>query len=83
MSIQPQTGDRGPVMDALDAICDAAGGLEHSREAFSRVMAIAQEEFDQLQPFTCPLNCGVERILQPFITNFTTPWLGPELWMTV
>jgi hypothetical protein len=50
--IQPKTGDRAPVMDALDAICDAAGGLEYSRAAFSRVMAIAQEEFDQSQPFT-------------------------------
>jgi hypothetical protein len=42
----PRTGDRGPVLDALHEVVDAAGGLEYSREALRRAMAVAQEEFD-------------------------------------
>ncbi len=46
--VQPETGDKEPVMHTLHEIVDAAGGLEHSREAFRRVITIAQEEFTAL-----------------------------------
>ncbi len=44
--VRPTTGDRGPVMDALADIVDAAGGLEHSRAQLARVMAAARVEFE-------------------------------------
>lgn len=45
---RPKGGDRGPVMDALFEILDAAGGLEYSREALRRAIVIAQGEFETL-----------------------------------
>jgi len=44
---RPETGDRGPVRDALIEIVDAAGGVEFSREEFYRVASIGQKEFDE------------------------------------
>lgn len=43
---EPKAGDRGPVMDALLEVTDAAGGLEYSRGQLSRAIIVAQEEFD-------------------------------------
>jgi hypothetical protein len=43
---EPKTGDRGPVMDALLEVTDAAGGLEYSRGQLGRAIIVAQEEFD-------------------------------------
>jgi hypothetical protein len=43
---EPKTGDRGPVLDALLEVTDAAGGLEYSRGQLGRAIVVAQEEFD-------------------------------------
>jgi hypothetical protein len=48
LPVQPKTGDREPVMDALYEMVDAAGGLEYSRETLCRVIVIAQEEFKKV-----------------------------------
>jgi hypothetical protein len=48
LPVQPKSGDREPVMDALYEMVDAAGGLEYSREALYRVIVIAQEEFKKV-----------------------------------
>ena len=47
---KPATGDRKPVMDALVDLIDAGGGLEFSRGELLRIIAIAQAEYDSLQP---------------------------------
>jgi len=47
LPVRPKTGDRGPVKDALLEIVDAAGALEYSRERLSRIMTIAQAEFER------------------------------------
>ena len=54
----PKTGDRGLVMDALQEVVDAAGGLEYSREALRRAMAVAQEEFDKARVTSNATNWG-------------------------
>jgi hypothetical protein len=45
---EPAALDRGPVMDALREIVDAAGGLEYARESLLRTVELAQQEYDQL-----------------------------------
>jgi hypothetical protein len=42
----PTTGDRGPVLEAVADIVDAAAGLEYSRIQLHRAIAVAQDEFD-------------------------------------
>ena len=49
LPVEPKTGDLDPVRDAVLEIVDAAAGLEYSRDQLSRVMAVAQEEYDPLR----------------------------------
>jgi hypothetical protein len=49
LPVQPASGDRGVVQDALLDLIDAAGGLEFSRGELFRIMAISQEEYSSLQ----------------------------------
>ena len=50
MRVPEKPANRGPVMDALLDLIDAGGGLEFSRGELVRVIAIAQAEYDSLQP---------------------------------
>ena len=82
LPVQPKTGDREPVMDALYEMVDAAGGLEYSRETLCRIIVIAQEEFKKVRNPPYPQG-GVMLIHQRYTTSSVTPLLGPELLMIV
>lgn len=49
LPVQPASGDRGAVQNALLDLIDAAGGLEFSRGELFRIIAISQEEYSSLQ----------------------------------
>src|SRR4029077_7542134 len=49
LPVQPASGDRGAVQNALLDFIDAAGGLEFSRGELLRIMAISQEEYSSLR----------------------------------
>ena len=56
--VQPSTGDRGPVMDALYDLVDAAGAVEFCRQEFSRVASIGQKEFEEAEEKLKKLGSG-------------------------
>ena len=54
--VEPKTGDREPVMYAINDIVDAGGTLEYAREALRRDIGIAQQEYEVLTaPFDEPI----------------------------
>ncbi|MEE8328516.1 MAG: hypothetical protein V3R54_01145, partial [Thermodesulfovibrionia bacterium] len=46
--VKPQTGDRGPVINAIHEIISAAGGVEYSLQVLKQNSHVAQEEYLKL-----------------------------------